>query len=257
MSVTLDGRTILITRTRSQSSSFSSLLEEKGATVIEIPTIEIVPCAGPDLDQALKDLNTYDWLFFTSVNGVEIFFERLGHLGLKPVSLPRICTIGPATKERVEAFGHTVELQPALFQAEGVIQEFTSLYDSDLTGLQILLPRARVAREILPETLRRLGATVDLIPVYDTIVPPNSAQELKRALETREIDLITFTSSSTVSNFLKIAGDAEGLSELDCGAIGPITAETAERNGLHVVVTPREFTIPAFVEAIESYFTSK
>lgn len=255
---TLTGKTILVTRARPQSGVFSGALRELGARVVEIPTIEIVPAVSPELDKAIDSLDRYDWLFFTSVNGATIFFERLHELSPKgETRLPRICAIGPATSEEICRFGYLVDLQPTLFQAEGIIDELSALYGGELSGLKILIPRARVARQILPESLMELGAEVDVIPVYDTKLPPDSAALLRKVLSEIHLDLITFTSSSTVQNFVSLAGGAPSLSRYKCAAIGPITARTAEENDLQVVLQPSSSTIPDFVKAIEEYLTSE
>lgn len=250
----LKGRTILVTRTRQQASEFASALTARGASVLEIPTIEIVPRIGPALDQAIESLDSYDWLFFTSVNSVQIFFDRLRELGKELTRLPRICSIGPATSARVEEYGFPVALQPNLYQAEGILDEFSSLYKGNLEGLRVLLPRASVAREVLPETLRDAGVVVDLIPVYNTALPEESRRQLQIHLDESKIDLVTFTSSSTVRNFVSLAGKRDDLHNLSYAAIGPITAATAEEYGLPVVLMPGSSTIPDFLESIENYF---
>ncbi len=253
----LAGKTILVTRARSQAGVFSAALKELGAGVIEIPTIEIVPAKSPQLDRAICSLDEYDWLLFTSANGARIFFERLSQLLPKPeAAVPRVCAIGPATSKEIRCFGYDVALQPALFQAEGILDEFSILYEGRLSGLKILVPRARFARQILPEKLREFGAEVEVIPVYDTKLPSESADLLKEALSEGRLDLITFTSSSTVHNFIALASDLGTLSHYECAVIGPITAKTAEEYGLRVVLQPANSTIPDFLRAIEAYLTS-
>ncbi|MFZ0428677.1 MAG: uroporphyrinogen-III synthase [Acidobacteriota bacterium] len=256
MSRALDGLTILVTRTRRQAGSFSEILRSKGARVLEIPTIEIVPLDPGPLDTALEHLSGYDWLFFTSVNAVEIFFRR--YRALPATSpLPRICCIGPATAERVAQSGGSVALQPRLYQAEGIIEEFSALHAGSLEGLRILLPRARVAREILPLQLRERGAEVDLIPVYETVPPPESRAELERILAGSPPDLVTFTSSSTVRNFVELAGGRDDLHELRCAVIGPITADEARQAGLEIVCEAAKSTVPDLVDAIVDYARSR
>lgn len=252
----LEARKILVTRTRAQASDFASTLTERGAEVFEIPTIEIVPIQSHELDAALRTLDSFDWIFFTSVNGVDCFFERARELGCLPSVLPKICTIGPATSRRVRDYGYEVTLQPTLYQAEGVIEAFSRYHGGGIEGLKILLPRARVAREILPDQLRSGGARVDLVPVYETVIPVQSRARLQRILDQEHPDLVTFTSSSTVHNFVKIAEDIERIRELKYAVIGPITAETANEYGLQVVVMAEESTIPALAHAIEAYFST-
>jgi len=253
----LAGKTIVVTRARPQAGVFSAALSKLGAKVIEIPTIEIVPTNAPELDAAIQSLDGYDWLFFTSVNGVITFFQRLKKITPSGVeALPKICAIGPATSEEIRGFGHDVALQPSLYQAEGIIDEFTAIYGETLSGINILIPRARVARTILPEKLSELGAEVDVVPVYETRVPAGSGALLEKVLNEHHIDLITFTSSSTVQNLVSLAGDIERITGYDCAVIGPITAQTAKEYGLRTNVQPVHSTIPDFVRAIERYLTA-
>lgn len=254
----LEGRTILITRSRTQSGGFREKLEEAGARVLEVPAIEIRPRMSPQLDEAILQLETYDWLFFTSANAAAIFADQTAHLRpeLRSESLdrPRICAIGPATSEKIQAYGYRVTLIPAVFQAEGVIDEFVKFQGGELEGVRILLPRAAQAREILPEELRRRGANVNLIPVYETVVPAEMAESLRKLLDQSRVDLVTFTSSSTVHNFVQAAGSGLDLSRLKYAAIGPITAATAKEYGLAISVLPSKWTVPALAEAIIEYF---
>ena len=252
----LRGRRILITRSSAQSAEFRRLLEDAGATVLEVPTIEIRPRRSAEIDRAVENLSSYDWLMFTSINGARIFLGRASNLGKlpDPASPPRICTIGPATARGVKEFGLPVNLIPSLFQAEGILEEFARFQGGDLSGIKILLPRASQAREILPEELRRRGAQVDLIPVYDTAAPEGSRQLLEEAFRDGPPDLVTFTSSSTVHNFVALAENDEILKALSCAAIGPITAGSAAEYGLQVAVQPENATIADLAEAIRRHF---
>ncbi len=251
----LEDFSILVTRTRKQSGSFAALLREQGARVVEVPTIEIRPLDPAPLENALDRLKDYDWLLFTSVNAADIFFRRY-QARTHRFPLPRICCIGPATADRVRSFGAEVALLPAVYQAEGIIDEFSSLHDDDLRGLHILLPRARVAREILPRQLEGKGAQLELIPVYETVVPEESRTMLDRILDDSMPDLVTFTSSSTVRNFVEIAGERADLDKVRCAVIGPITAEMAREAGLNIVCTAKNSTIPDLVDAIIDYARS-
>lgn len=258
MSKSLQGRTILITRSRRQAPQFRELLEKAGAVVLEIPTIEIRPRLGPNLDSAIKELPRYDWLIFTSSNGAEIFLERVSqrevpHEARSEEPFPKICAIGPATQHKVEEYGHPVDLVPQVYQAEGVLLDLLGFHQGDLAGLRILLPRASRARGLLPDELRRHGAQVEVLPVYDTIVPERSRRALRDALEKGSPDLITFTSSSTVHHLLALGNLAE-LKRFRYAAIGPITAATAKGYGLNVALQAKPFTIPDLVSAIEGYF---
>lgn len=250
----LADKTILVTRTSRQAASLSDRLRELGAKVPEVPTIEVVPLASPALDEAITQLKCYDWLMFTSVNGVDLFFRRCKELGKKG-PFPRICSIGPATSDQIRANGFPVTLEPALFQAEGILEEFSSRYGGDLSQLRILLPRARVAREILPQKLRERGVQLDLIPVYETVIPRDSGRQLSAVLKRCKLDLVTLTSSSTVRNLVEMAPDFSSIQSLHYAAIGPITARTAEENGLKVVCMAEKSTIPDLVSAIANYFS--
>jgi uroporphyrinogen III methyltransferase / synthase len=249
----LSGRTIVVTRTRDQAGGFAALLRKSGARVVEIPAIEIVPTDAGELDRRLARLDRYDWVLFTSPNGAAIFFRRYRETGCT-VPLPSICSIGPATSAQVEAAGFHVELQPRVYQAEGVLEEFRTRCPSNLEGTRILLPRARVAREVLPETLERWGAEVDVVPVYDTVVPEESRDMVRRVLAEGKPDLIAFTSSSTVRNFLELSEGWEALKEIPCAVIGPITGDTARERGFQVVCRPAKATIVDLASAIEDYF---
>jgi uroporphyrinogen III methyltransferase/synthase len=255
MTKPLENLSILVTRTRRQSGSFAKMLRERGARVFEVPTIEIRPLDPEPLDSALARLESYDWLFFTSVNAVDIFFGRY-QARANPSSLPRICCIGPATADRVRSFGAAVALLPGVYQAEGILDEFSSLNAGNLRGLRILLPRAQVAREILPRQLEERGARVDLIPVYETVVPTESRTMLDRILDESTPDLVTFTSSSTVRNFMAIAEERGDLGRVRCAVIGPITADMARDAGLEIVCMAKNSTIPDLVDAIVDYARS-
>lgn len=248
----LEDLTILVTRTREQSGSFAALLRERGARVVEVPTIEVRPLDSGPLDAALDRLDHYDWLFFTSANAVDIFFRRY-QASTERYALPKICCIGPATANRVRSSGAEVALLPGVYQAEGIIDEFSALHGQNLEGIRILLPRALVAREILPRQLLERGAKVDLIPVYETVVPTESRALLERILDESGPDLVTFTSSSTVRNFMEIAGEREDLEKIRCAVIGPITAEAAADAGLEIACMPKNSTVPDLVDAIVDY----
>ncbi|HEX2729237.1 MAG TPA: uroporphyrinogen-III C-methyltransferase, partial [Rubrobacteraceae bacterium] len=249
----LFGRRVVVTRARAQAGELSVELERLGAEVVEFPTIEIVPPRdfGP-LDAALQDLNTFDWIAFTSVNGVEAFVERLRHHGLDLRAVPRgtkIAAIGPATAERLEATGLRVDVMPEEYRAEALIE---ALEGDSLNGKRILIPRAKVAREILPNKLREAGAEVVVPPAYESVPSSEGKESLARRLEAGEIDCVTFTASSTVENFAR-AFDPEAarlLSGASVACIGPITAETARNHGFRVDAVAEEYTIPGLVEAV-------
>jgi len=254
----LFGKRIVLTRPQKQAREFSQLLSGYGAEPVEVPTIQIVPPASwQAIDDAVTRLGTYHWLIFTSVNGVRPFMERL-HVARKDVRALahlRLCAIGPRTAQELGTYGLTSDVIPAQYQAEGVI---AALADAGVRGSHILIPRAEVAREILPEQLRELGATVDVIPVYRTIAPTVDAASLTKQFCDGQVAAVTFTSSSTVRNFVEVFGGRDAVKPLVArvviACIGPITARTAEEYGLTVTIMPAENTVPALADAIVKHF---
>jgi uroporphyrinogen III methyltransferase / synthase len=245
----LAGKRIVVTRAKAQAGLLSERLLELGAEVIELPTIEIQPASdyGP-LDSAIARLNIYDWLIFTSANGVLWFVERLRKVGREPRSIgARICAIGPATKAEVEALGLTVELMGEEYVAEGLLAAFEPY---DILGKRILLPRAAVARDVVPDQLRTRGATVEVVEAYRTGVPAESVQRARQIFGAgRKPDITTFTSSSTVQHFVDLAG-AAALNGVKVASIGPITSQTARELGIEVAVEAEVYTIDGLVRAI-------
>jgi uroporphyrinogen III methyltransferase / synthase len=249
MSQPLAGRRVVITRAREQASELASRLADLGAEVIEFPTIEIQPATdyGP-LDSAIARLASYDWLIFTSANGVRFFMERVdrasGDLrGLRA----RICAIGPATRRAVEQAHLTVDLMPPEYVAESLVDAFAGY---ELAGTRILLPRAAVARDVVPSELARRGALVDVVEAYRTAIPAESAALAARIFGgSRKPDWITFTSSSTVTHFVEAAGTA-ALEGVRVASIGPVTTATARGLGIEVSVEAGTFTVSGLVEAI-------
>jgi uroporphyrinogen III methyltransferase / synthase len=248
----LFGRRVVVTRARAQAGELSAELEMLGAEVHEFPTIEIRPPEdfGP-LDAAIGELDSFAWIVFTSVNGVEAFLERLGHHGLDLRAVPRgarLAAIGPATARKIEEAGLRVAVVPEEYRAEALIGAIGAL-----AGERILVPRAKVAREILPEKLREAGAEVIVVPAYESVPSSEGKEELSRRLLSGEIDCVTFTASSTVENFVGAFGAGEAvrlLSETRVACIGPITAETARKHDLRVDVAAEEYTISGLVEAV-------
>jgi uroporphyrinogen III methyltransferase/synthase len=250
----LFGRRVVVTRARAQAGGLSAELEKLGAEVFEFPTIEIVPPEefGP-LDAAIHELDSFSLIVFTSVNGVEAFLERLGHHGLDLRAVPRdakVAAIGPATAERVERAGLRVDVVPEEYRAEGLIE---ALAAGQLAGERVLIPRAKVAREILPDRLREAGAEVVVPPAYETVPSSGGKDDLALRLRSGEIDCVTFTASSTVENFVGAFGAEEAaqlLSETRVASIGPITADTARKRGLRVDAEAEQYTILGLVEAV-------
>jgi uroporphyrinogen III methyltransferase/synthase len=255
----LFGKRVLMTRAKEQAGELAGLLAASGAEPIEGATIQIVePKDWAPVDRAIDAIGQYDWVVFTSVNGVGQFMKRLRAHGRDARSLAgrRICCIGPRTAEELAQYGVTADVVPAEYQAEGVL---ATLMESDLSRARVLIPRAEVARELLPEELRASGAIVDVIPVYRTEIPRESIDGWKQSLVDRQIDIVTFTSSSTVRNFIElVGGEAQArllVQSVAVACIGPITAQTAREAGLAVAIMPEENTIPALVEAMAKYFS--
>jgi uroporphyrinogen III methyltransferase/synthase len=253
----LFGKRIVVTRPRAQASRFADLLEQHGADVILCPTIETVPLESYDqLDTALDQLAVYTWLIFTSVNGVRYFFARLHERrqDIRTLGSVKIAAIGPETARAVESFHLRVDGVPDEYRAEALIAVL-----GEVKGQRILLPRAAEARAILPRELQALSAQVDEIAVYRTVLPRATRTEaLHSSLTAGKIDLVTFTSSSTVRNFVALfpQHDIKALvGTARVGCIGPITADTVRGFGLEVAIQPASYTVPAFAEAIVNYFT--
>ncbi len=243
----LGGKRIVITRAESQSGEFATKLRALGAEVIEFPTISIRP---PDdfapLDAAIARLGEYDWLIFTSANGVRFFIERLKTV---PKELrARVCAIGPATRRAVEALGLKVDIVPREYVAESLVQAFAG---EELGGKRMLLPRAAVARDVAPEALRALGAMVDVVEAYRTVIPEDAAVRARQIFGASKPDWITFTSSSTAKNFLAAAG-REALAGVRVASIGPVTSETLRERGVIVDVEAAVYTTDGLIEAIRA-----
>ncbi len=256
----LFGRTIVITRAREQASGFRARLEELGARCIEFPTIAVSPPPSWEpLDRALANLSQYDWIVFTSVNGVRFFMERLSAAGLDVRALGgrRLAAIGPKTAEALEKLMLRPDLVPSEYRAEAIIDAFEG---KQLQGVRFLMPRAMVARDVLPDKLREWGAQVDVVPAYRTILPEESAPEVAALFKNGDADCLTFTSSSTVTNFFRLLDPGDILPHLKNAAIaciGPITADTAKSFGLEISIMPSQYTIEGLVESIVSHFSRK
>jgi uroporphyrinogen III methyltransferase/synthase len=250
----LFGRRIVTTRARGQADVLTARLHALGADAIEMPTIEIQPAAdyGP-LDRALAELASYDWLIFTSANGVRFFLERLDRSSVDLRALrAKVCAIGPATRAAVEALHLKVDLMGREYVAEGLLEAFAA---HDLAGRRVLLPRAAVARDLVPVELGRRGARVDVVEAYRTVTPEGAGAQAARIFGgARKPDCITFTSSSTVRNFVALAG-AEALEGVKVASIGPVTTDTARALGIAVDAEARVFTVDGVVDAVLGLYT--
>jgi uroporphyrinogen-III synthase len=258
----LSGLRVLVGRASHQASALSSGLRELGADVIEIPFIEIrKPRSYKPLDSALKNLHDYDWLILTSVNGVEALWDRLHKLRLtnKQLEHLKLAAIGPATKKAIEKRGIKVNVVPEEYVAESVVESLRNL----VAGKRVLLARARIARDVIPRELRKLGAKVDVVEAYETVIPQSSRTRLLALLKNPKgrPHVITFTSSSTVRNFVALLGKtmwrgrsrqrkASTIDAIRLASIGPITSSTLRELDLPVDVEATEYTIPGLIKAL-------
>ena len=258
----LTGKTVVITRARAQAEEFVSELERYGADVVVCPTIEVKALDNyARLDEAIEHLYGYDWLIFTSVNGVDHFFERLRQQQRDAHELDdiKVCAIGDATAESLHKLHVHVDVVPAEFKAEGVYAALAAFVGGEgaLSGLNILIPRASVARDFLPKALEQAGARVDVVPAYSTSLPDDLDKGHVAAMLSGSADCIAFTSSSTVKNLARLFDTqdlSEPLKDVTVACIGDVTATTAGQYGLTVHIQPSEFTIPALSRAIAEYF---
>ena len=254
----LFGKGIVITRPEAQAEEFASLLHAQGARVINFPTIKIVPPVSYDgLDRAIAELSAYQWIIFTSANGVVFFLRRLKELGrdIRDLKDIRICTIGPATAAQLEHLGIRVDLVPDEFISEGVVKAFEKI---NLRRSRILLPRAETARDVIPEGLAKLGTKVDVVTAYRTVNSGKDKAELEKLMKEGKVDVITFTSPSTVHNFMEIMGrDYVTPKGVRIACIGPVTAAAVKKAGLPADIIQERYTIPGLVETLIKYFSQK
>lgn len=245
----LFGKRILVTRSRAQASDFAGMLEEHGAEVIQFPTIEIRPLEIQSSD--IPSPNEYDWVIFTSVNAVEIYYQHIQQKGMDTRAFGdcKICAVGPKTVAALNCIGINPDFVPSQSRGSVVAAEIGSV-----DGKKILLPRAKIATADLPNALHSKGALVDDLPIYDTVkVQSKYSEEIEEDLLTGRIDAVTFTSSSTVTNFLEMFPEqtAKDLLEyVQVAVIGPSTKATAEEHGVRVDLVANEVTIESLAEAI-------
>jgi uroporphyrinogen III methyltransferase/synthase len=253
----LKGKHILITRPEEQAKDFIEALKAQGAEPISFPTIRIIsPRDWLKVDNAIENLTTYDVLIFTSVNGVKNFFQRLKEKGknISPLKKLKMVAIGPKTAAAIEQFHLRVDIIPKKFQAESVVE---ALEKDGITGKRFLLPRAEKARDVLPKEITKRGGHINVVTVYRTSKGKGDVQAVKELFRKRLIHYITFTSSSTVKNFVELLAEKD-ISKMIKGAvvasIGPITADTAASLGIKTDILPENYTIPGLVKAISEYF---
>jgi len=270
----LDGRCVLVTRPRAQAAELIALLESAGARVVVAPTVRIVPPTDPvPLQRAAADVAQFDWIVFSSANGVDALVDAItapGSDATAPVArtlsaprnavptdtLPKIAAVGIRTAERLRARGLEVALVPDEFTAEGLIRALTSR--TDLAGARVLLPRSEIGREVIAEGLRAAGAVVTDVIAYRTVAERegDEAAVVRRLLTDRGLDAVTFTSGSGVQNFVQMYGPdiVELLRHTVVAVIGPVTADAARELGLAVQVQPSTYTAAAMVETLSRHF---
>ena len=264
MNHALAGRTVVVTRAASQAGALITALESHGAAVIFCPTIEIAePESYARLDEAIDHLYGYDWIIFTSANGVEYFLRRLQTrgVGVEELDEVKVCAIGEATADKLRDAHVHVDLIPSQAKAEGVFEALNEFAGGaeQIRGLNILLPRAAVARDYLPKSLEEAGARVDVVTAYRTVVPEDLDRGRLSAMLTGSADCIAFMSSSSVKN-LGLLFDTHDLGEklqgLTIACIGDVTAATAAGYGLHVHIQPQETTAAGLADAIAEYYST-
>jgi uroporphyrinogen III methyltransferase/synthase len=263
--IPLAGRTVVVTRAQAQANEFVAELEQYGARIMLCPTIEISPLESYELlDEAIEHLYGYDWLIFTSANSVDYFFRRFHGSGHETSELDdlKVCAIGEATAEKLNDLHVHVDVVPDEFKAEGVFAALERYVGGSegLKNLNMLIPRASVARDYLPKALQQAGARVDIVPAYRTSLPADLDRGRVAAMLSGDADCIAFTSSSTVKNLAQLF-DTQDLGEALAGVviacIGDVTTATSVEFGLRVEIQPAEFTTSALARAIADYFSGK
>jgi len=256
--LSLAGLRVLVTRARQQASQLSQRLIQQGAVPIEFPTIEIRPTDDPAaLDRALARLDRFGWVILTSTNGVDAFFERLAGLGkdARALGRSRVAAIGPATAGALRDHGIEADWMPEQFLGEAIVEGFRRF---DISGVEVLLARADIAPPLLADGLTAQGALVTEVSAYRTVPAESSRDRLLAALESKQIDLVTLTSSSTVRNLVDgLGGRRELLDGVAVASIGPVTSATASELGVRIDVTADEHTIDGLVRALTEWVVTR
>ncbi|HLB25978.1 MAG TPA: uroporphyrinogen-III synthase [Nitrospirota bacterium] len=254
----LSGIRVVVTRAKGQSGGFAGMLKDAGAEVVEFPTIETVPPESWDaLDAAIEKVSGFDFVIFTSVNAICFLLGRMAELGrdASALKIPKLVAVGPKTAAALESKGLKADIVPAEFKAEGVVEALTPY---GVRGRKALYPRAEAARDVLPASLREMGAQVEAPVAYRTVSPEVDKGFLDKIFDGRET-VLTFTSSSTVKNFIEVAGERAKrcLDKMTVACIGPVTARTCEEAGLPVSVVPAEYTVDALFLALTEHFNKE
>ncbi|QGY40050.1 uroporphyrinogen-III C-methyltransferase [Pseudodesulfovibrio cashew] len=246
------GKGVVVTRAREQASGLVNTLKGLGACVHEFPTISVEPLDDyEEVETAIMQLARYQWVVFTSVNGVKFFWQQLAQIGLdsRIFAGMQIAAIGPATADALREKGINPDFIPEKYVAEHVVEGLLKL---GIQGQDVLIPRAKVAREVLPQELKKAGCSVTVLPVYETRLVQSSGDEIEAALDQGKINYVTFTSSSTVENFFELVNPDvfRQYPEVKIASIGPVTTETVKRFGFTPAIEPEEYTIPGLVEGL-------
>lgn len=252
----LTGRTILVTRARSQASELVAKIEELGGSVIEFPLIQMVPASDQKpLEDAIKHLDEFNWILFTSINGVDFFARKMQQMGYSFSAIrANIGAVGPKTAEAIDKWGKTTNIIAEDYQAEGMLEV---LKDQLVPGEHVLLPRVNIAKSDLPAGIRSWGVQVTEVVAYENVLSSEGRDKVLMTLREGQLDMITFTSSSTVRNFCEVMKDqdiVQLLSGVKVACIGPVTARTAEELGIHVDRVAEEYTIEGLIQAIQSCY---
>lgn len=256
----LAGKRVLVTRAAHQVAPFERLLQQQGASAVAVPVIEIIaPECWQPLDQALMQLSQYRYIVLTSVNAVQAVYQRMKHLGVvdqlsgDDSSLVQWVCVGPKTAQALRQLGRGTDLQPLQYRAEAVID---LLCQQGVDGAKVLYPRAQLARELIPTQLTAAGAQVDDPIAYQTVPATSGGEQLRQLFNQQQVDVVTFTSSSSVENFVALLGDeAATLTQpLVMASIGPLTTATAQRLGLHIDVEPQDYTLDGMVAALLDFY---
>ncbi len=252
----LRGRRVLVTRAVHQSDDLSGLLRDAHAVPVELPLIELRPCGHRSVvDATLRRLFAYDWVVFSSANAVAFAFRRLEELGLdaRAFGAARVCAVGPKTAAELRARGVRADVVPGEYIGEALVEALS--VHGDLAGASVLIPRAKEAREVVPEELTKRGARVDVLPLYENVRPERYPDAALEALRGGQVDLVTLASSSAARNYASLCRElGVDPGAIPCAAIGPATRKTAEAEGLPVVVMPSEYSLEAMVRAMEEHF---
>jgi uroporphyrinogen III methyltransferase/synthase len=247
----LQGKCILVTRARSQASELRRTIEQYGGEAIEFPVIQVVPVRDRSpVDDVISRLDKFEWIVFTSINGVEFFFDRVEELGFVSALPAKIAAVGPKTADAIRERGRQVSVVATDFKAEGLVEALKDLLQP---GDRILFPKASIARATLPNALALLGMTVTEVSVYETLMTTDGAAEISERLKRKSVHAVTFTSSSTVKNFceaLSVHTNKELLDGVKVVCIGPVTANQARSLGLEVDAVAEQYTIEGLLGAL-------